>query len=103
MSSSFPLDGMRVRFAGDSNVGVKRAHNEDSFYLPESARLAIVADGMGGHASGEAARPMAAETIVAFFKATQDDQQLTSPLKMDDGHRYAVNRTATARKLARLK
>ena len=46
MSSSFPLDGMRVRFAGDSNVGMKRAHNEDSFYLPESERLAIVADGM---------------------------------------------------------
>ena len=52
MSSSFPLDGMRVRFAGETNVGMKRAHNEDSFFLPESERLAIVADGMGGHASG---------------------------------------------------
>ena len=103
MSSSFPLDGMRVRFAGDSNVGMKRAHNEDSFYLPESERLAIVADGMGGHASGEVASRMAVETIVGFFKATQDDQQLTWPFKMDHGHRYDVNRMVTAIKLANLK
>jgi protein phosphatase len=103
MSSSFPLDGMRVRFAGDSNVGMKRAHNEDSFYLPESERLAIVADGMGGHASGEVASRMAVETIAGFFKATQEEQQLTWPFKMDKGHRYDVNRMITAIKLANLK
>jgi serine/threonine protein phosphatase PrpC len=103
MSTSFPLDGMRVRFAGDSNVGMKRAHNEDSFYLPESERLAIVADGMGGHASGEVASRMAVDTIAGFFKATQEEQQLTWPFKMDKGHRYDVNRMVTAIKLANLK
>ena len=103
MSSSFPLDGMRVRFAGDSNVGMKRAHNEDSFYLPESERLAIVADGMGGHASGEVASRMAVDTIAGFFKATQDDQELTWPYKMDRGNRYDVNRMVTAIKLANLR
>jgi protein phosphatase len=94
---------MRVRFAGDSNVGMKRAHNEDSFYLPETERLAIVADGMGGHASGEVASRMAVETISGFFKATQEEQQLTWPFKMDKGHRYDVNRMVTAIKLANLK
>ncbi|HXI55684.1 MAG TPA: Stp1/IreP family PP2C-type Ser/Thr phosphatase [Polyangia bacterium] len=94
---------MRVRFAGDTNVGMKRAHNEDSFYLPESERLAIVADGMGGHASGEVASRMAVETISGFFKATQDEQQMTWPFKMDRGHRYDVNRMVTAIKLANLK
>ena len=103
MSSSFPLDGMRVRFAGESNVGMKRAHNEDSFYLPETERLAIVADGMGGHASGEVASRMAVETISGFFKATQEEQQLTWPFKMDKGHRYDINRMVTAIKLANLK
>ena len=103
MSSSFPLDGMRARFAGETNVGMKRAHNEDSFFLPESERLAIVADGMGGHASGEVASRMAVETIAGFFRATQDEQQLTWPFKMDRGHRYDVNRMVTAIKLANLK
>src|ERR1044071_6613576 len=103
MSTSFPLYGMRVRFAGDSNVGMKRAHNEDALYLPETERLAIVADGMGGHASGEVASKMAVETIAGFFRATQDEQQLTWPFKMDHGHRYDVNRLVTAIKLANLK
>jgi serine/threonine protein phosphatase PrpC len=103
MSTSFPLDGMRVRFAGDTNVGMKRAHNEDSLYLPESERLAIVADGMGGHASGEVASKLAVETIAGFFKTTQDEQQLTWPFKMDRGHRYDINRLVTAIKLANLK
>jgi protein phosphatase len=94
---------MRVRFAGETNVGMKRAHNEDSFFLPESERLAIVADGMGGHASGEVASRMAVETISSFFKATQDEQQMTWPFKMDRGHRYDVNRMVTAIKLANLK
>ena len=103
MSTSFPLDGMRVRFSGDTNVGMKRDHNEDSFYLPESERLAIVADGMGGHASGEVASRMAVETIVGFFRETQDEQELTWPFKIDRGHRHDINRMVTAIKLANLK
>jgi PPM family protein phosphatase len=103
MSTSFPLEGMRVRFAGDTNVGMKRAHNEDALYLPESERLAIVADGMGGHASGEVASRLAVETISGFFRTTQDEQQLTWPFKMDRGHRYDINRLVTSIKLANLK
>ena len=37
---------MRVRFAGATNIGRKRDHNEDSISLPENERLAIVADGI---------------------------------------------------------
>jgi protein phosphatase len=103
MSTSFPLDGMRVRFSGDTNVGMKRDHNEDSYFLPESERLAIVADGMGGHASGEVASRMAVETIVGFFRETQDEQELTWPFKVDRGHRHDINRMVTAIKLANLK
>ena len=35
---------MRVRFSGSTDVGRKRQHNEDAFYLPSDTRLAIVAD-----------------------------------------------------------
>jgi serine/threonine protein phosphatase PrpC len=103
MSTSFPLDGMRVRFSGETNVGMKRDHNEDSYYLPQSERLAIVADGMGGHASGEVASRMAVETIVGFFRETEDEQELTWPFKIDRGNRHDINRMVTAIKLANLK
>ena len=103
MSTSFPLDGLRVRFSGDTNVGMKREHNEDSFYLPQTERLSIVADGMGGHASGEVASKMAVETIAGFFKETQDEQEITWPYKIDRGHHHAINRMVTAIKLANLK
>jgi protein phosphatase len=94
---------MRVRFSGDTHVGQKREHNEDSFFLPESETLTMVADGMGGHASGEVASRMAVETIAAFFKETQDEQELTWPFKVDRGHRHDVNRMVTAIKLANLR
>ena len=103
MSSSFPLDGMRVRFSGDTHVGMKRTHNEDSLHLPVDERLAIVADGMGGHASGEVASRMAVDTMVEFFQKTTDDQVLTWPYKVDREVRADVTRMVTAVKLANLK
>jgi protein phosphatase len=94
---------MRVRFAGDPNVGMKRTHNEDNLYLPNDERLAIVADGMGGHASGEIASQMAVETVVDYFKSTQDENELTWPFKVDRGYRYEINRLVTGIKLANVK
>ena len=38
---------------------------------------------------------MAVETIVGFFRETQDEQQLTWPFKMDHGNRNDVNRMIT--------
>ncbi len=100
MSTSFPMDGKRVRFSGDTNVGMKRDHNEDSFYLPSSERLAIVADGMGGHASGEVASRMAVDAIVGYFRETEGEQEITWPFKVDRGDAHNINRLTTAIKLA---
>jgi len=103
MSTSFPLDGMRVRFSGETNIGITRDHNEDAFYLPTRERLAIVADGMGGHASGEVASRLAVDTIVGHFQTTESDQDLTWPYKVDRSHRRQINRLVSAIKLANLK
>ncbi len=102
MSTSFPLDGLRVRFAGETDVGMKRTHNEDSIYLPEEERLVVVADGMGGHAAGDVASRMAIETVAEFFRATADDPKISWPFMVDRDNRLDKNRLITGVKLANL-
>jgi len=103
VSTSFPLDGSRVRFAGDTNIGRKREHNEDSIAVPEQGeRLAIVCDGMGGHASGEVASRLAVELIVDHFTETGKQQTLTWPYKVDRDTRKDINRMVTGIMLANL-
>lgn len=62
---------MRLRCAGITDVGQARDHNEDDFYLSEGTEpLCIVADGMGGHRSGEVASAMAIRAIVDYYRET---------------------------------
>jgi protein phosphatase len=59
---------MRAIAAGLSDVGKQRAHNEDRFILLPEFSVFVVADGMGGHQSGEVASRMAASTIASYFR-----------------------------------
>jgi protein phosphatase len=93
----------RVRFSGDTNIGLKRQHNEDSYLLPDGERMAIVADGMGGHASGEVASKIAVETLAEHYAATHEDGEVTWPYKIDAWDRYELNRLIVGIKLANLK
>ncbi len=96
------MDGKQVRFAGATDVGQKRTHNEDAFFLPEKSdeRLAIVADGMGGHASGEVASALAVSTIVDYFRKTGANQPITWPFKVDRDLRGDINRMTVSVLLA---
>jgi len=62
---------MRVAARGQTDVGRKRDHNEDSFLVDEPLGLFVVADGMGGHAGGGTASRIAVETIQARLRAAQ--------------------------------
>ncbi|HUH03493.1 MAG TPA: Stp1/IreP family PP2C-type Ser/Thr phosphatase [Kofleriaceae bacterium] len=94
---------MKIRYAAKTDVGMKRTHNEDYFSLIEDEQLFIVADGMGGHASGEVASKMSAETIGEFYQRTREDEDSTWPYKMDRSLSYIENRLVCGIRLANLR
>ena len=76
-----------------SDVGRVREKNEDSALIIEERGLYIVADGMGGHNSGEIASQISVEAIKAFFENENTDSMLK---KAFDAYRH--RRTAGQRR-----
>lgn len=59
---------MRLQAATLTHRGRVRDDNEDAAYADANERLAVVCDGMGGHAGGQIAAQLAVETIVAGLR-----------------------------------
>ncbi len=83
MSTSFPFNGMRVRFAGETNIGKEHEHNEDAFHISQTIPLGIVADGMGGAAAGEVASQMTVDTLAEYFQDTASGWNPIWPMHLD--------------------
>jgi serine/threonine protein phosphatase PrpC len=82
MSISFMVGPHRVRFAGKTDIGLVRAHNEDSLLIPREMALAVVSDGMGGHAAGDVASRITVETIDQHYRDTARSGPNTWPFKL---------------------
>ncbi|MDD5656169.1 MAG: protein phosphatase 2C domain-containing protein [Elusimicrobia bacterium] len=64
-------------FCGRTDPGCVRSNNEDNFLIYEEVGLLAVADGMGGHNSGEVASGLAISTIKDFAaRMLAGDKQL---------------------------
>jgi PPM family protein phosphatase len=62
----------RLRTAGRTDIGMLRENNED--VIVSNDRLALVADGMGGHPGGEIAANVAAGLVPASFTGQSADE-----------------------------
>ena len=91
---------MKLQFAGATHVGMKRDHNEDNFALYPEMNLFVVADGMGGHSSGEVASRIAVDTLKTFFQDTENDADITWPYKQNKALGPEANRFVAGIKLA---
>jgi protein phosphatase len=68
----------KLLFAGGTDTGRVREHNEDTIAVEPELGLLVLADGMGGYNAGEVASGIAVRTIVNMVRETVQREDLTS-------------------------
>jgi protein phosphatase len=66
-----------IEFGHATHAGLRREHNEDTYWADGALGLFLVADGLGGHAHGEIASAMARTAVVESVAAGADLSEAT--------------------------
>lgn len=69
----------KVELAGATDPGCVRKNNEDNFAVEADLGLLVVADGMGGHNSGEVASDIACKTVVEYARKMIGGEKVLIP------------------------
>jgi len=94
------MSPMKIISFGATDVGRRRAHNEDSLSISDDLRLYLVADGMGGHNAGEVASSTAVDTITKFVRRCLDDKEFTWPFGVNSHLSEEANILLTSVRIA---
>ena len=68
---------------GQSDRGLERDQNEDTFALSDELGIYVVADGMGGHSGGKVASEIAVNTVIEFLARYIHDRDFTWPFRLN--------------------
>ena len=86
---------LRISCAGKSDIGLKRSNNEDSLVVEPALGLLVVADGMGGAASGEVASQIFADTAREVFAGSEPKSDETASALVQKAFLLANDRIFT--------
>jgi protein phosphatase len=62
------MGALRLQIASRSDTGRVRSHNQDALGIDAEKRIAVLADGMGGHRAGEVASRIAVEATLEALR-----------------------------------
>jgi serine/threonine protein phosphatase PrpC len=84
------LATLSLAFAAATDIGCKRANNEDSYGYDNAPHLYVVCDGVGGGAAGEVASSTAVRILIESFEAQSLASDGGSELPIENRLLYSI-------------
>ncbi len=78
--------------AGNTDIGLVRARNEDAYAVDDALGVYLVADGLGGHQGGNVASALAHDAVLATFEEGRDGLPDAAPALLEEAVRHANKR-----------